>query len=230
MTDYPLREIWMPVLVASRKGHLTLDGDMALFAIGAECQFRIALYKSFNDGVGEFYNVANVIAMIFKIWQTGYGTGSLLLDTSDAAYIAACNAVGMIPVDIQSTVTETEFVERKKAPITIYVPASATANVTAGQRYGVLTGATNERPTQPDWFGNVDVEALQVGLGTVAAPPTPADLYVRADVHQAAYANTVKFGKNPPGRTATFVSRNTRKGRTLGCDDNGQGAGNLENY
>jgi hypothetical protein len=233
-TDYPLRKIWLPVEPEAETEFLTLQGRIAAHAKGAEFQVGISLFKTRGSGTpadaGELFSIANLIAFIWKIYTAGYGSGTPVLDTSDAAYIAACTAAGALPVEFDANASAADFINRTRAQITIYVPASASANVTAGQNYGVFTGATSERPTQPDWFGNHRVESKEVGLSTVATPPTPAELYVRSDVYQADMANRPRFGKNPAGKTITLVSRSGRKGRNLGCDDNGQGPGNLETY
>lgn len=234
MTDAPFREIWLPLLKDGGDECMTLDRQQALTGKGAETMLRIGLFKSFGalseDDPGEFYNIANIIAFILKISSASYAGGGDLLDTSSAPHIAACAAAGLLPVEFLPDATETQFINRERAPINIYLPSSATANLTAGTLYAVFTGATSDRATQNDWWGYGRFISKDIGLGVVPVAPAQAELYVRSDVFQAADASNVKFGKNKPGRTATFVSRNGRKGRTLGCDDNGQGAGNLENY
>jgi hypothetical protein len=182
------------------------------------------------DDPGELYDSSNLTAFIMKIWETNFGTGSLLLDSSSASYISACSAVGAVPVTFEHTATAAQFVARQKSQITIYCPASTTANVTAGARFGVLTGASQERATEPDWFGDFNVTSREVGLSSVATPPVPAELYVRSDVFQAADANNVKFGKNKKGRTITLVSRSGLHGRTLGVDDNAKPIDVRESY
>lgn len=229
MSLFQSRDIWIPVEVNSREEQVTLQGDVPQFAKGAECRIFVSLFKSRGAGTtsepGEVFDSSNIASLIFKIWADGYGSGTLLLDSSDAAAITAG-----VRITADPTATAAEFLAKTKAQFVIYLPASVTANVTASTRYGVFTGATSEAAAQPDYFGRCQVESLEVGLSTVATPPTPAELYVRADVFNAGLAQCVKWGRNEAGRTFVLVSPDGHSGRQHGTDDNGNPISNLEEY
>lgn len=221
MSSINARPIWLPVLFENDQPAKTLLGGSAFAAKGAECRFMISIFEKFGAGTeddpGTLFDVTNFVSFILKLWATDYGAGTLLLDTSDAASIAAGARV-----DFNYTATAAQFYTRTAAQIQVYLPAALTANVTAGDRFGVLTGATSENAAQPDWFGNFPYTSKEVGLSTVATPPAPAEAYVRSDVFQAALANTVKFGRNANGRYPVIVNDDGTFGTALRTGPNGE--------
>jgi hypothetical protein len=229
MAQITARPVWLPILFEDANPSVTLLGNAPLIAKGAEARFYISIFEKFDQNTasnpGTLIDISNFVAFILKVWATDYGTGTLLLDTSDAATIAAGAAVSFNP-----TATAAQFYSREAAQIQIYLPATVTANVTAGDRYAVFTGATSEAASQPDYFGRSLYNSLEVGLGTVAVPPSPTSEYVRSDVFQAAMNGVVRWGTNPPGRTFTVVSPSGAYGRTLGCSDESELITNLETF
>lgn len=215
------RPIWLPVLYESGQPAISLLGEAPFFAKGAECRFMISIFEKFAantpDNPGTIFNVDNVVAFILKIYGTDFGSGTLLLDTSDAAAIAA----GAL-VSFNYPATAAQFFSRAAAQIEVYLPDTLTANVTAGARFGVLTGATGENATRNDWFGNFNCTSKEVGLSTVQIAPTPAADYVRNDVFAAALAGVVKFGRNKPGRYPVLVNENGTYGRAVRVGANGE--------
>lgn len=220
MSSINARPIWLPVLFESDQPATTLLGGAAFAAKGAECRFMISIFETLGlseSDPGALFDVTNFISFILKIWQTDYGTGSVLLDTSDPASITAGARV-----DYNYAATAADFYARRAAQIQVYLPATITANVTAGDRFGVLTGATAENAAQPDWFGNFKFVSKEVGLGTVAVPPSPTSEYVRSDVFSAALANKVSFGRNANGRYPILVNDDGTYGTALRTGTNGE--------
>lgn len=211
------RPIWLPVLYEGDQPATTLLGGPAFAAKGAECKFYISIFQQLGtsgDDPGIIFNTSNLISFILKIWGTDFGTGTLLADTSDAATIAAGASFAFNP-----TASAADFYNRAAAQIEVYLPATITANITAGNRFGVLTGATSENAAQPDWFGNFNFTSKEVGLGTVSTPPTPSVDYVRSDVFSAALSRKVNFGVNPKGLFPIIVNNSGSYGTALRTGD-----------
>lgn len=214
------RPIWLPVLYEGEAPAVTLLGTAPFAAKGAECRFMISLFEELGtsaDAPGTLFDTSNFVSFILKIWATDFGSGTLLADTSDAGAIAAGASVTFNP-----TATAAEFYGRVRSQIEVYLPASVTANITAGARYGVLTGATSENAAQPDWFGNFNFTSKEVGLGTVATAPSPSVDYVRSDIFAAALAQKVNFGVNPRGKFPILVNNSGAYGTAIRTGDNGE--------
>lgn len=219
MKDFVLREIWLPVDVNGSGEPLELAGGSPLIFKGAECMIRLALFDRMprsQTEPGEFRNVSSIALFEFKI-RSGSYAGTLLLNSTSGGF-----------VDKDATCTETEFFNKSKAPINILLPAAITS-IAAGNQYFTLTGQTVEK-SDIDAFGRGRIVIEDIGIGAAdsavpASPTAPSKEYV-----DAVLAQCVKYGKNPRAKTATFVSRNGKHGRTIGCDDNGQQLSNRESY
>ena len=187
---------------------------------GGEVMFRLALFDSLpvdSDNVGVFRNHANLATFLMKI-RSGSYAGTLLMDSTSGA-----------TVTIKTTVTEQQFFDQQDAPISIYCPNAITA-IAEGNQYMTFAGTTLDAPAQIDGLGRgrIAVEDIGLGLADSVTPTGPAA--VSSDVVNALFALCVKFGLNPAGKTATFVSPNSTVGRTIGCDDEGQQLSVLETY
>lgn len=215
------RTIWLPVLWEDDQDSVTLLGNNPLFYKGAELRFKIAIYVlkgALNtSSPGTFFDHSTLVAFIMKLYSSSTYASGLLLDTSDAAFLAAG-----VRVDFDATAQPTDFINRTKAPISIYLPANVMANVTPGTVYGALTGATSEAAGQPDGFGTFQAISKEIGLSTIAVAPTPGVEYVRTDVFQAALANKVSFGVNPRGRYPVIVNETGSYGTGIKTGPDGE--------
>lgn len=220
--DQLYHEIWIPILAGSRNELLTLEGDLPLLPKGAEVCFKLAIFDTppvDTANPGTFRNHSSLASFLLKI-RSGSYAGTLLLDSSSGADVA--------PID--STVQPADFLAKTKAPISIRCPTAITG-IAAATQYMTFTGATNDAPTQPDYFGRARIEVLDVGIGAAEAPPAPAEQYALRTYVDAALQNKVSFGKNPPAKYPIFVSPGGRFGRPgVPPDDKGNPIGNLERY
>lgn len=222
MNSITAKPIWLPLLFESDQPAITLLGGRPLFQLGAECRFFISIFESFGqrnaEEPGALFDVGNFAAFICKIRTGSYGSsGTLKLDTSDVAAIAA----GAVPAYNYNATAE-QFWAREAAQIQLYIPASLTANLTAGDLYAVFSGATAENAAQPDCFGKAICEAEDVGLTTVASPPAPTSDFVRNDIFAAAFGTCVKFGVNLRGRYPIIVNEDGTYGTATRTGSNGE--------
>lgn len=222
MNDFVFRKIWIPIDANGDGESQTIAGKQALAYLGGEVMFCLGLFNRMPAGneVGEFLNHNKLASFLLKIRQGSYASTTLKLDSSTAG----------AEVEIDGAVTEQQFSSRAKAPIQIYLPRALTANLVAETLFMTFTGATTDKPTEPDVFGRGKIEVIDVGLSLADAVAPAGVQAASTDMVQALFQQTVKYGKNPPGKTATFVSRNNRFGRPVGCDDNGNALANLERY
>lgn len=219
MKDFTFREIWLPLDVNGDEEARTLNGGTPMIYKGAEVMFRIGLFDVLpvnSDNPGTFRNHANLVAFLLKI-RSGSYAGSLQLDSS---------AGGDLSFD--PTVTEAQFLNKQKAPISVYLPGSITG-ITAGELYMTFTGLTSES-AQPDAFGRARVTVTDIGIGTVSSAPAAGVQVVTTDMFRAALNGCVKYGKNPAGKSFTLVSPNGQKGRNYSVDDKGTAGAKLETY
>jgi hypothetical protein len=215
--DFVFREVWMPIDVNGDGEASTKDGNTPLIYKGAEVMFRLALFDVMpvdEDEPGEFRNHANLVSLLLRI-RSGSYAGTVLLDSSTGT------------VSFDATATPAQFMAKEKAPISIHLP-SAITGITAGDQYMVFSGVTSEG-AEPDVFGRSRVSVLDVGIGG-GSVPEPAESFVTMADFRAALQGVVKYGKNPKGKTVTLVSRSGSKGRTMGCDDDGNAMSVKEVY
>lgn len=221
MKDFAYREIWLPIDVNGDTDARALTGNSPMIYKGAECVFRLALYDRLplsEENPGEFRNHQNIVAFLLSI-KTGSYAGTEVLNTGWFD--------GLV---LDAAATEAQFITKQRAPISIHVPGSYTAALTAGEHYLTFSGRTNES-TEPDGFGFGRVTVKDIGITTAAAPaPEVAGSYITAEMFNAAIGQCVKFGKNPAGKTFTLVSRSGAFGRTHGCDDAGSSVDRKETY
>jgi hypothetical protein len=210
MKDFNYRKIWIPIDVHGEES-FALNGRIGEIYKGAECMFCLGLFDSMpadESNPGEFLNHQAIVSFLLKI-RSGSYAGTVLLDSS-AGGDFACDP----------TVTELEFLRRQKAPITIKITDAMAANLTAGELYMTFTGITGES-AQKDGFGRGRLNVVDIGITLAGSAPAPAEQYATVAEMRAALANKVSFGRNPPGKTMTLVSRSGAKGRTIGVDDRG---------
>lgn len=219
MNDFVYRKIWLPIDVNGDDLVKTIQGSAPLMYKGGETMLCIALFNSMpnSSSNGEFLNHALLASFFVKI-RTGSHAGTAILDSTAGG-----------DTEIDPTVTEAQFAARTKAPIQIYLPTLITA-ITAGSQYIQFIGATTDKPAQPDGFGRGLITVEDIGIGAADSVAPAADGAASMSVVNAALAQCVKYGKNPRGKTVTFVSPNAGKGRTIGCDDAGKQISNLETY
>jgi hypothetical protein len=218
MKNFVYREVWLPLEVNGDEEASTLKGAVPLIYKGAEVMFRIALFDRLpvdEDDPGELRDISNLVAFVLKVRSTSYA-GTELLDST----------AGTVTFD--PTVTAAQFHAMEKAPISVYLPKAITA-ITAGQQYVTFAGMTSEA-AQDDGFGRCRVNVVDIGLGGASSAPAAGVEYVTSDMFRAAVQGFVKYGRNPAGKTVTFVSRSGRKGRVVGCDDNGNSINAPESY
>lgn len=219
MKDILYRQVWIPLNVNGDQDCKTLDNNQPLIIKSAEVMFRIGLFNVMpinTDQPGEFYNHSNLTAFVMRINTADYA-GTSLMDSSVGGTVV-----------FDPTVTESQFLAKERAPISIYCP-SAITGITAGPQFLVFKGITSES-AEPDAFGWGKITIKDLGLAAAAPPAQDAASYVTLDLFRAAIANCVRFGKNPAGRTATFVAPLGKKGMTLGAADNGGLNTKQENY
>lgn len=220
MKNFTFREIWLQIDVNGDGEAVTLNGNPPLIYPGFEYMFRIGMYDrlpSGGDDVGEFRNIASIVAFILRV-RSGSYAGTLLLDTSDPTAIAAGARV-----DPNATATEQDFLNKAKAPMNVYLPKEVTESITAAQHYMTFTGASIENAAQPDAFGRARLQVIDLGQGVVgAAPAAAAADYVRSDIFRAAMNGKVSFGTNPRGLYPVIVNEDGSYGTALKTGGNGE--------
>lgn len=223
MKNFTYREIWLPIDVNGDDEAKTLNGNAPLIYPGFEYMFRIGLYDRLpgaSDDVGEFRNIASIVAFILRV-RSGSYAGTLLIDTSDVTAIAAGARV-----DFDATATEQDFLNKTKAPVNVYLPKEVTAPAgitAASSHYMTFTGASIENAAQADAFGRARITVIDLGQGAAgAAPAAAAADYVRSDIFQAAFNGVVKFGNNPRGRYPIILNEDGTYGTALKTGQNGE--------
>jgi len=213
------RELWIPLDWSGDNEAITLQGTTGLIFKGGNAELMFAVYETMpqsQDAPGVFRNHSAITSFVFKI-RSGSYAGTLLLDS---------NSGGTTSLNPNPPPDEEDFIERSAAPIRILLPYTITA-ITAGDHYFTFSAVLNNGE-QFDGRGRISV--LDIGLGAVDSVAPASPTAATTDWVLGLINGCVKYGKNPSGKTATFVSPNGAFGRTKGADDDGNEMSVLETY
>lgn len=182
------------------------DGAPPRIYAAAGHDFRLAFFYSDT----ELYVPDNVVSLTLSVWKSS--TLKLQVSTTQ----------------LNTGLTLAQWQAGTHQHALLSVKSTHTSALTAGSYDLTIWGATNDDGADYDVFGVATLQVIDANLTPGTPDPLPADTYVTMEVLNAVFANTVKYGRNPAGKTVSFTSPSGQYAVTHGANDDGTPQQDLE--